>query len=73
MGGFGSGQRGGKDCTGDMRQVDVRRLQCDGYLNPGMAYGWQLSRYGNVSASINLAVQADSVTFTYRTRTGGGD
>ena len=73
MGGFGSGQRGGKDCTGDMRQVDVRRLQRDGYLKPGMAYGWQWSRHGKVSASINLAVQADSVTFTYRTRTGGGD
>ena len=38
MGGFGSGQRGGKDCTGDMRQVDVRRLQRDGYLKPGVAF-----------------------------------
>ena len=73
MGGFGSGQRGGKDCTGDMRQVDVRRLQRDGYLSPGMAYGWQWKRDGEAVASINLAVQAGSVTFTYRTRTGGGD
>ena len=73
MGGFGSGRRGGKDCTGDMRQVDVRRLQRDGYLSPGMAYGWQWKRDGEAVASINLAVQAGSVTFTYRTRTGGGD
>ena len=35
MGGYNSGRRGGKDCTEDMRQVDVRRLQRDGYLNPG--------------------------------------
>ena len=56
-----------------MRQVDVRRLQRDGYLNPGMAYGWEWKRDGAAVASINLAVQAGSVTFTYRTRTGGGD
>ena len=73
MGGYNSGRRGGKDCTEDMRQVDVRRLQRDGYLNPGMAYGWEWKRGGAAVASINLAVQAGSVTFTYRTRTGGGD
>lgn len=73
MGGYNSGRRGGKDCTEDMRQVDVRRLQRDGYLNPGMAYGWEWKRDGAAVASINLAVQAGSVTFTYRTRTGGGD
>ena len=73
MGGYLSGRRGGKDCTDDMRQVDVRRLQREGYLKPGMAYGWQWTRYGDVQASINLSVQADRVRFTYRLRTCGGD
>lgn len=73
MGGFGSGRQGGKDCTGDMRQVDVRRLQRDGNLKPGMAYGWQWQRHGETVASINLSVQSDRVTFTYRHRAGGGD
>lgn len=73
MGGYFSGRRGGKDCTDDMRQVDVRRLQREGYLKPGMAYGWQWTRHGDVQASINLSVKAHHVTFTYRHRTGGGD
>ena len=73
MGGYFRGRRGGKDCTDDMRQVDVRRLQREGYLKPGMAYGWQWQRHGEVVASINLSVQADWVRFTYRHLTGGED
>lgn len=72
MGGFGSGRYGGKDCTGDMRQVDVRRLHRDGYLRPGMGYNWQWSRHGKTEASINLTVKAEHVTFTYRHQTRGG-
>lgn len=71
MGGFGTGRRGNKSCTGDMRQVDVRRLQREGYLKPGTAYGWQWSRHGEIEASINRSVQVDQVTFTYRHRAGG--
>ncbi len=52
MGGFGSGRHGGKDCTGDMRQVDVRRLHRDGDLKPGMAYNRQWTRNGEVISSI---------------------
>ena len=73
MGGYNSGRRGGKDCTDDMRRIDVRRLHRDGYLKQGMAYGWQWQRHGETVASINLSVQADRVTFTYRHRAGGGD
>lgn len=73
MGGYNSGRRGGKDCTDDMRQVDVRRLQREGCLKPGMAYGWQWTRNGKAVASIDLSVQADRVTFTYRHRPRGGD
>lgn len=73
MGGYFSRRRGGKDCTDDMRQVDVRRLQREGYLKPGMAYGWQWTRDGETVASINFSVQGDRVTFTYRHRAGDGD
>ena len=73
MGGFGSGQRGGKDCTGDMRQVDVRRLHREGHLKPGMAYNRQWTRNGEVISSIGMSVQADLVRFTYRHRPAGGD
>ncbi len=71
MGGFGSGRQWGKDCTSDMRQVDVRHLQRDGSLKPGLSYSLQWTRGGNVVGSINLAVQADFVRFTYRHSRGG--
>jgi len=29
MGGFGSGRKWGKDCTDDMRQIDIRRLAAE--------------------------------------------
>ena len=73
MGGFGSGRKWGKDCTDDMRQIDIRRLARDGYLKAGMAYGWQWTRRGEVVASINLAVEIDRVWFTYRQRERGGE
>ena len=73
MGGFGSGRQWGKDCTDDMRQIDIRRLVRDGYLKAGMAYGWQWTRRSEVVASINVAVEADRVWFTYRQRERGGE
>ena len=73
MGGFGSGRQWGKDCTDDMRQIDIRRLVRDGYLKAGMAYGWQWTRRSEVAASINVAVEANQVWFTYRQRELGGE
>ncbi len=73
MGGFGSGRKWGKDCTDDMRRIDIRRLTRDGYLKAGMAYGWQWSQRGEVVASINVAVEAERVWFTYRQRERGGE
>ena|SRR5450631_1460941 len=40
MGGFGSGRRGGKDCTDDMRRLDVRKLQRQRLLTPGNSLTW---------------------------------
>jgi hypothetical protein len=73
MGGFGSGRKWGKDCTDDMRQIDIRRLARDGYLKAGAAYCWQWKQCGEVIASINVAVEADRVWFTYRQRERGGE
>ena len=62
MGGFGSGRRqGGKDTTSDMRMLDVRRLQRDGLLTPGRAFGWQWTRNGEEVASIQIRTEIDRV------------
>lgn len=66
MGGFGSGQHGGKRCTDDMHAVDVRRLHRERLLVPGQSFGWQWHRNGEVVASIGLAVRAGFVDFSYR-------
>jgi len=73
MGGFGSGSKWGKDCTDDMRQIDIRQLARHGYLRVGMAYGWRWKRRGEVVASINVTVDIDRVWFTYRQRERGGE
>jgi hypothetical protein len=74
MGGFGSGSgQGGKDTTSDMRALDVRRLQRDGLLTPGQAFGWNWLRNGETAASINIRTEADRVTLNYRSRSHGGE
>lgn len=75
MGGMGSGRRnqGGKDTTSDMRALDVRRLQRDGLLTPGLAFGWNWSRNGETVASIQMRTEAERVILNYRSRSNGGD
>lgn len=72
MGSFGSRRKRGKDCTDDMRQIDVRRLERYGYLRAGMVYGWQWTQCGDVVASINATVETEQVWFAYRLRECGG-
>jgi len=75
MGGIGSGRRyqGGKDTTSDMRALDVRRLQRDGLLTPGRAFGWNWSRNGETVASIQMRTEAERVILDYRSRSNGGE
>lgn len=75
MSGMGSGRRyqGGKDTTSDMRALDVRRLQRDGLLTPGQAFGWNWTRNGEEVASIQVRTEADRVILNYRSRSNGGD
>lgn len=73
MGGFGSGRHGGKSCTDDMRALDVRRLERDGFLKLGMRFSWQWTRRDEVVATISLAVDTDRVVLSYRQREQGGE
>lgn len=74
MGGQGSGRRyhfGAKDTTSDYRKLDVRRLQRDGMLRPGLSYGWQWSRDSETVASISVRSEVDRIILLYRSRSGG--
>jgi hypothetical protein len=74
MGGFGSGRgQGGKDTTSDMQTLDIRRLQRDGLLDPGRAFGWQWTRNGEQVASIQIRTEVDRVMLSYRSRNNGGE
>lgn len=75
MGGMGSGRRnqGGKDTTSNMRALDVRRLQRDGLLTAGRAFGWNWSRNGETIASIQMRTEEDRVILNYRSRSNGGE
>lgn len=75
MGGMGSGRRyqGGRETTSDMRELDIRRLQRDGWLTPGRAFGWHWSRNGEEVASIQMRSEVDRVILKYRSRSHGGE
>lgn len=74
MGGFGSGRgQDRKATTSDMRPLDVRKLDRDGLLTPGRAFGWQWTRNGEEVASIQMRTEADRVILNYRNRRHGGE
>ena len=74
MGGFGSGRgQRGKDTTGDMRPLDIRKLQRDGLLTPGRAFGWQWNVCGREVFSIQARSEAERLILNYRTRSRGGE
>ena len=74
MGGFGSGRRQyGKDTTSDMRPLDIRKLQRDGLLTPGQAFGWHWTHNGEEVASIQMRTEVGRVILNYRSRSNGGE
>jgi len=74
MGGLGSGRgQSGRDTTSDYRALDVRRLQRDGLLSPGRAFGWNWMRNGATVASIQVQVETDRIILNYRHKSGGND
>jgi hypothetical protein len=64
MGGFGSGRgQRGKNTTSDMRPLDIRKLQRDGLLTPGRAFGWHWTRQrrrGGINPDANGSRPRDS-------------
>ncbi len=73
MGGKGSGRRWHDDaaeCTGDYRQLDVRRWQREGFLIPGRAFGWQWTSDSEPVAWIQVRAETDRVILTYRYQRG---
>ncbi|MBL0353841.1 MAG: hypothetical protein IPP03_14740 [Dechloromonas sp.] len=73
MSGFGSGRRGGKDTTDDMRPLDIRKLQRDGLLTPGRTFSWQWTVNGKEVASIQARTDTDRVILSYQNRSNGGE
>ncbi len=69
MGGFGSARwQQGKDTTSDYRQLDVRRLQRDGFLKPGCTFGWQWPCGNGTMATINVHTEKNKITLSYKQR-----
>ena len=68
MGGFGSGRQGGKRCTNEMLALDVRSINRAGRLTPGSWFTWQWTCSGEITSSIQLRVETDSVVLDYRNR-----
>lgn len=66
MGGFGSGSKGDRRCTDNMRALDVRQISRADLLTAGTSFSWGWTRMGKTTASINIRVQADKVVFDYR-------
>lgn len=53
--------------TSNFRHMDVRRLQRDGLLKDGMAYGWTWKDdSGNETASISVRIEGGGVRLMYR-------
>lgn len=64
---------GAHDTTDDYRTIDVRRWQRDGFLTPGRTFGWQWTRHGEVTASIQVRVETDRLWLICRHQGGSGE
>lgn len=74
MGGFGSGRgQQGKATTSDMLSLDIRKLQRDGLLIPGRAFGWYWTCNEEEVASIQIRTEADRVILGYRNQSKDGE
>lgn len=73
MDGIGSERRNqfGKETTGDVQPLDVRKLSRAGLLIPGKAFGWQWTEDDQPVALIQLRVAENHVTLIYRARQNG--
>lgn len=68
MGGRGSGRQAtyyGKATASNSLPLDIRRLQRDGLLRPGMESGWQWSTNGRVRSAIAIRAEDWCIELTY--------
>jgi hypothetical protein len=56
-----------------MRSLDVRRLQREGLLMPGRAFGWNWSRNGETIASIQIRTEVGRLLLKYLSRSRGDE
>lgn len=64
---LGAGRPAQHRKTSNFRHMDVRRLQREGLLNDGAAYGWTWKDdNGKETASISVRVEGGGVRFLYR-------
>ncbi len=69
MGGIGSGDwQHGKDTTSGYRSLDVRRLQRDNLLSPGLVYTVHWTREKEDVAVIEICTQAGRLILNYKHR-----
>lgn len=73
MGGWGSGRRSSKRTTDDMLRLDVRWLQRDGLLMPGLIKTLTWSRDGQKTGSIQISADGRIVRLVYQAQRTGGE
>lgn len=76
MGGIGSGNRwqwGAGPTVESYRKIDVRRWAREGYLQPGLRFGWKWSVYGEKTGSITVQAERGRVILDYRVRESGDE
>ncbi len=73
MGGWGSGRPGSGNTTADYKQLDVRLLQRDGFLERRWSSNLRWTRNGEPTGDINIRPEDDRVILHYRSRERGGE
>lgn len=73
MGGFGSGQTGGRPKAESSRRVDIRYLKKRGFLRPGgiATLSWNIG--GEPNGDIRIKTEEHKITLIYRIRLYGDD
>jgi hypothetical protein len=74
MGGYGSGRRGGKPVTEDLRSLNIIRLARDIDFNrTGLKYIWGWWHGEEKTANINIITEPKAIRLVYSTRYAGGE
>ena len=72
MGGPGSGRKAKKNCTSDLKRLDVRRLQQEGLLTPGRSFSLSWARGAKDCLAVTAQTDDDRLVLSYRHRRNNG-